>query len=33
LDKNSTMIYHIFNVNFTSHINFGRIKGGQKDDM
>jgi hypothetical protein len=32
-DQNSIMIYHKFNGDFKSHINFGRIKGGQKDDM
>jgi hypothetical protein len=33
LDQNPTMIYHKFNGDFKSHINFGRIKGGQEDDM
>jgi hypothetical protein len=33
LDQNPTMIYHKFNGDFKSHINFGRTKGGQWDDM
>jgi hypothetical protein len=33
LDQNSIMIYHKFNDDFKSHINFERIKGGQGDDM
>jgi hypothetical protein len=33
LDQNSIMIYHKFNGDFKSHINFGRIKRGQRDDM
>jgi hypothetical protein len=33
LDQNSIMIYHNFNGDFKSHINFGRIKEGQDDDM
>jgi hypothetical protein len=28
LDQNPTMIYHKFNGDFKSYINFGRIKGG-----
>jgi len=33
LDQNPIMIYHKFNGNFKSHMNFERIKGGQWDDM
>jgi hypothetical protein len=33
LDQNSIMIYHKFNSNFKSHINFERIKGGQMNYM
>jgi hypothetical protein len=33
LEQNPIMIYHKFNGDFKSHINFGRIKGGQMDDM
>jgi hypothetical protein len=33
LDQNSILIYHKFNGDFKSYINFGRIKGGQGDDM
>jgi hypothetical protein len=33
LDQNLIMIYHKFNSNFKSHINFERIKRGQWDDM
>jgi hypothetical protein len=33
LDQNSIMIYYKFNGDFKSHINFGRIKGGQMDDV
>jgi hypothetical protein len=31
-DQNSIMIYHKFNGDFNSHINFGRIKKGQEND-
>lgn len=33
LDQNSIMIYHKFNGDFKSHINFKGTKGGQGDDM
>jgi hypothetical protein len=33
LDQNSIMIYHKFNGDFKSHINFGGTKGGQWDNM
>jgi hypothetical protein len=33
LEKNSIMIYHKYNGDFKSHIKFGRIKGGQGDDV
>jgi hypothetical protein len=33
LYQNSIMIYHKFNGDFKSHINFGKIKGGQEDDV
>jgi hypothetical protein len=33
LDQNLIMIYHKFNSDFKNHINFGRIKRGQCDDM
>jgi hypothetical protein len=32
LDQNPKVIYQKFNGDFKSHINFGRIKGGQGDD-
>jgi len=33
LDQNSIMIYKKYNGDLKSHINFGRIKGGQEDDV
>jgi hypothetical protein len=33
LDQNPIMIYHKFNGDFKSHINFGGIKREQGDDM
>jgi hypothetical protein len=33
LDQNLIVIYHKFNGDFKSHINFGRTKGRQGDDM
>jgi hypothetical protein len=33
LDQNPIMIYHKFNGDFKSHINFRGTKGGQRDDM
>jgi hypothetical protein len=32
-DQNPKVIYQKFNGNFKSHINFGRIKGRQRDDV
>jgi hypothetical protein len=33
LDQNLRVIYQKFNGDFKSHINFGRTKGGQGDDV
>jgi len=33
LDQNPIVIYHKFNGNFKSHINFGRTKRGQGDNV
>jgi len=33
LDQNLIVVYHKFNGNFKSHINFGGTKGGHKGDM
>jgi hypothetical protein len=33
LNQNLMMIYHKFNGGFKSHINFGRIKGGQRNNV
>lgn len=33
LDQNPITIYHKFNGDFKRHINFGRTKGGQRNDM
>jgi hypothetical protein len=33
IDQNLIMIYHKFNGDFKSHINFEKIKRGQEDDM
>jgi hypothetical protein len=33
LDQNSIVVYHKFNGDFKSHINFGRTKGGHNDNL
>jgi hypothetical protein len=33
LDQNSKVIYQKFNGDFKNHINFGKTKGGQGDDV
>jgi hypothetical protein len=33
LDQNPKVIYQKFNGDFKSHINFGKTKGGQGDDV
>jgi hypothetical protein len=33
LDQNPIVVYHKFNGNFKSYINFGETKGGHEGDM